>query len=130
MRLNPDCVRDVLLAIESAEFGEHISTSTLHRSLSQYTEDEIEYTCLILSDGNFLQVTTIQLPGQEMPGIKSIIRLTFQGHELIAKIRDPERWPKLKKAVSAVRDYSLSALEAIANGATSAGINALFFRQS
>ena len=130
MRLNPDCVRDVLLAIESAEFGEHISPSTLHRSLSQYTEDEIEYTCLILSDGNFLQVMTIQLPGQEMPSIKSIIRLTFQGHELIAKIRDPERWPKLKKAVSAVRDYSLSALEAIANGATSAGINALFFRQS
>lgn len=130
MRLNPDCVRDVLLAIESAEFGEHISPATLHCSLSQYTEDEIEYTCLILSDGNFLQVMTIQLPGQEMPGIKSIIRLTFQGHELIAKIRDPERWPKLKKAVSAVRDYSLSALEAIANGATSAGINALFFRQN
>ena len=130
MKLNPDCVRDVLLAIENADFGEHISPATLHRSLPQYTEDEIEYTCLILSDGDFLQVMTIQLPGQEMPGVKSIIRLTFQGHEFIAKIRDPERWPKLKKAVSAVRDYSLSALDAIANGATSAGINALFFRQS
>ena len=127
MRLNPDCVRDVLLAIEDTDLGEHISPVTLHRSLPQYTEGEIEYTCLILSDGNFLQVMTIQLPGQEMPGIKSIIRLTFQGHELIAKIRDPERWPKLKKAVSAVRDYSLSALNAIADGASAAAISTLVF---
>ena len=127
MKLNPDCVRDVLLAIENADFGEHISPATLHRSLPQYTEDEIEYTCLILSDGNFLQVMTIQLPGQEMPGVKSIIRLTFQGHEFIAKIRDPERWPKLKKAVSTVRDYSLSALNAIADGASAAAISTLVF---
>nr|WP_300169225.1 DUF2513 domain-containing protein [uncultured Flavonifractor sp.] len=127
MRLDPDCVRDVLLAIEGTELGEYISPRTLHRTLPQYSEAEIEYTCLILSDGDFLQVMTVEMPGQEMPGVKSIIRLTFQGHEFISKIRDPQRWPKLQKAVSAVRDYSLSALNAIANGATAAGINALIF---
>lgn len=127
MRLDPDCVRDVLLAIEGTELGEYISPRTLHRTLPQYSEAEIEYTCLILSDGDFLQVMTVEMPGQEMPGVKSIIRLTFQGHEFISKIRDPQRWPKLQKAVSAVRDYSLSALNAIANGATTAGINALIF---
>lgn len=127
MRLDLDCVRDVLLAIEGTELGEYISPRTLHRTLPQYSEAEIEYTCLILSDGDFLQVMTVEMPGQEMPGVKSIIRLTFQGHEFISKIRDPQRWPKLQKAVSAVRDYSLSALNAIANGATAAGINALIF---
>lgn len=127
MRLDPDCVRDVLLAIEGTELGKYISPRTLHRTLPQYSEAEIEYTCLILSDGDFLQVMTVEMPGQEMPGVKSIIRLTFQGHEFISKIRDPQRWPKLQKAVSAVRDYSLSALNAIANGATAAGINALIF---
>lgn len=127
MRLDPDCVRDVLLAIEGTELGEYISPRTLHRTLPQYSEAEIEYTCLILSDGDFLQVMTVELPGQEMPGVKSIIRLTFQGHEFISKIRDPQRWPKLQKAVSAVRDYSLSALNAIANGATAAGISTLIF---
>ena len=101
MRLDPDCVRDVLLAIEGTELGEYISPRTLHRTLPQYSEAEIEYTCLILSDGDFLQVMTVEMPGQEMPGVKSIIRLTFQGHEFISKIRDPQRWPKLQKAVSA-----------------------------
>ncbi len=129
MKLNHDCVREILLAIEDAELGEYISPITLHRTLPQYSEEEISYTCLILSDGDFLQVMSVQMPGQEMPWVKSIIRLTFQGHELISKIRDPERWPKLKKAVSAVRDYSLSALSAIANGATAAGISALMFDQ-
>lgn len=126
MVLNPDCVRDVLLAIESAKLDEYISPGTLHRSLPQYSEGEIEYTCLVLSDGDFIQVVLLQIPGREIPGVKSITRLTFKGHEFIAKIRDPERWPKLRKAMAGVRDYSLSALNAIAEGATSAAINALF----
>lgn len=126
MVLNPDCVRDVLLAVESADLGEYISPRTLHDSLSQYSESEIEYTCLLLDDGGFMIVITSQLPGQEIPSVKSIVRLTYQGHEFIAKIRDPERWPKLRKAIAAVRDYSLSAINSIAEGATSAAINAYF----
>lgn len=126
MVLNPDCVRDVLLAVESADLGEYISPRTLHDSLSQYSESEIEYTCLLLDDGGFMIVITSHLPGQEIPSVKSIVRLTYQGHEFIAKIRDPERWPKLRKAIAAVRDYSLSAINSIAEGATSAAINAYF----
>lgn len=123
MKLNPDCVRDVLLAVESADLDEHISPRTLHNSLPQYSESEIEYTCLILDEGGFIIAITMQLPGQEIAAVKSIVRLTYQGHELAAKIRDPERWPNLKKGLSAVRDYSLSALNAIAEGAASAGIS-------
>ena len=129
MVLNPDCVRDVLLAVESADLGEHISPRTLHDSLSQYSEGEIEYTCLLLSDGGFMNITTVQLPGQEILSVKSIARLTYQGHEFISKLRDPERWPKLQKAVTIIRDYSLSAISAIAEGATSAAINAYFSDQ-
>lgn len=126
MKLNPDCVRDTLLAIESADYGEYISPKSLHQELPQYSESEIGYTCLILDDGGFLIAATVDLPGQLITSVKSVIRLTYQGHELIAKIRDPERWPKLRAAVSAIRDYSLSAISAVAEGATSAAINAYF----
>lgn len=125
MKLNSDCVRDVLLAVESADLDEYISPKTLHNSLPQYSEREIEYTCLILDEGGLIIATTMQLPGQEIAAVKSIVRLTYQGHELAAKIRDPERWPKLKKGLSAVRDYSISALSAVAEGVVSASVSAV-----
>ena len=124
MRLNPDCVRDVLLAIEAAELGEYISPGTLHRSLTQYSESEIDYTCLLLDDGGFLISMKIQLPQQEIPNVKSIVRLTYQGHEFIAKIRDAERWHGVKRALPAIRNYSLHAINAVAEGMTSAAISA------
>lgn len=107
MKLNPDCVRDVLLAVESADLDEYISPKTLHNFLP-----------LIIA-------MTVQLAGQDIPIVKSIVRLTYRGHELAAKIRDPERWPKLKKGLSSVRDYSISALSAVAEVALSASVSAV-----
>ena len=91
----------------------------------KYEEDEIGYTCLILADGGFMDVTTMLLPGQEMPYVKSVVRLTYQGHELIAKIRDKERWGGIKKALPAIRNYSIDAINAVSEGMTSAAISAL-----
>lgn len=125
MKLNSDCVRDVLLTVEEASLGEYISPGTLHKSLPKYEEDEIGYTCLILADGGFMDVTTMLLPGQEMPYVKSVVRLTYQGHELIAKIRDKERWGGIKKALPAIRNYSIDAINAVSEGMTSAAISAL-----
>lgn len=125
MRLDPDCVRDVLLAVEAAKADEHISPRTLHDALPQYSESEIEYTCLILDDGGFLKATNVQLPGQDRPGVKSIIRLTYRGHEFIAKTRDVERWHGIMKALPAIRNYSIDAINAVAEGMTSSAISAL-----
>lgn len=125
MVLNPECVRDVLLAVESADLGEYISPRTLHNSIPQYSEDEIEYTCLLLDDGGFMIVTTAQLSGLEIPSVKSIVRLTYKGHELIAKIRDTDRWHGIKKALPAIRNYSIDAINAVSDGMTSAAITAL-----
>lgn len=125
MKLNPDCVRDTLLVIESADYGEYISPKSLHQELPQYSESEIEYTCLILDDGGFLIATTVDLPGQLITSVKSVIRLTYQGHELIAKIRDDKRWRGIKKALPAIRNYSLDAIKAVSDGMTSAAISAL-----
>lgn len=125
MVLNPECVRDVLLAVESADWGEYVSPRTLHNSMPQYSESEIEYTCLLLGDGGFMVVTTVQLPALEIPSVKSIVRLTYNGHELLAKIRDTDRWHGIKKALPAIRNYSIDAINAVSDGMTSAAITAL-----
>lgn len=124
MRLDIDCVRDILLAVESAELGEHISPVTLHRTLPKYSEDEINYTCLILDDGGFLISVTAQLPLQEVPSVKSIVRLTYKGHEFIAKIHDAERWHGVQKILPFIQNYSLQAINAVAEGLATGAISA------
>lgn len=125
MKLDSDCVRDVLLSVEKAAIDEYISPRTLHSAMPQYTEDEISYTCLILSDGGFLEIMAFDAPGREIPAVKSIVRMTYQGHELLAKIRDKDRWGGIKKALPAIRNYSIDAINAVSEGMTSAAIAAL-----
>ena len=48
MRLDIDCVRDVLMAVEQKGFGQSYTISNLH-DLLDYSSDQIEYTCLKLS---------------------------------------------------------------------------------
>ena len=48
--------------------------------------------------------------------------LTYSGHEFLERIRDEKRWGKVKGILNTVRDYSLSAISAIAEGVTSAAI--------
>ena len=55
-----------------------------------------------------------------------ILDLTPKGHQFIAQIRDSGQWKKVKNGLDAVRNYSLAAISAVAEGVTSAGISAYF----
>ena len=50
--------------------------------------------------------------------------LSPNGHEFLSKIRDNNQWSKVKTGLSAVRNYSLSAISSVAEGVTSAAISA------
>lgn len=126
MKLNPDCVRDVLLAIEETELDEHISPATLHSSLPQYSEEEIEYTCLMLDDGGYLHVMTVNLPMRSVPGVKSISSLTYAGHEFIANIRKDTVWSGVKDIATKIGTTSLPGLTQIAANVVTELIKAQF----
>lgn len=130
MILDSDCVRDVLLEVESCAFGEYLTLDDLSGRLYNHSKEELWYTCLKLEEGGFLCLTTISIPRQAMLGIKTIDALTYQGHEFIAKIRDAQQWTTVKKGVTAVRNYSLSAISSIAEGVTAAAISAFLSAQS
>lgn len=53
-----------------------------------------------------------------------ICDLSPTGHELLGKIRDTNQWRSVKNGISAVRNYSLSAISSVAEGVTSAAISA------
>ena len=62
-----------------------ISISNLH-DLLDYSSDQIEYTCLKLSEAGYLDITTVQMTQKTTPGIYSVNELTFQGHEFLSNI--------------------------------------------
>lgn len=144
MRLNHDCIREVLLCIEentdfrkncmfvdagpigsdTAEFlGRPLEIPPYQAKLMEHFDNnQILYHACYCLDAALAN-------GETRDDRVIVYDLTPYGHELLARIRDPERWPKVKKGVAAVRDYSIAALGAVAEGITAAAISALPFGQ-
>ncbi len=114
MKLNPDCVRDVLLAVESCPFNQTLNIETLSATLPDYSEDDLWYTCLKLNEGGYLTLISVEIMRSYRPGIKCIIDLTYQGHEYLNTIRSPKIWSKAKAAGQHIGNFSLKTLGLIA----------------
>ena len=132
MKLNHDCMRDILLVVErdlcyfeldNGYIGyTNISLKALCEALPDYSKAEIAYSIEILDQAGFLSVSFARYMG----GIQDchITKLTYAGHEFLERIRDARNWSKTKTALSAIRNYSLDAIQAIAQGMTSGAISA------
>lgn len=135
MKLNPDCIRDVMLAIEIVQNVDHdlnlYHTDLTHiaqaESLSKYPEEDIAYTILMLTDGGLLTAKPTYADGKIYSLYVS--GLTFAGHQYLEKIRNADRWVKVKSIGDKIGDYSLSAIEKIAEGVTSAALDKFLKQQ-
>ena len=126
MKLDPDCVRGILLTMEDLDYGGHMNPEILHQALPEYSVEQLVYTCLMLEDGGFLELITIDMPGQYLPGIKAIVSLTYKGHEFISSIRKNEIWTGVKMIAGKVGSTSLSALSQIAASVVTQLVKAQF----
>lgn len=124
MVLNSDCVRDVLLAIESCGFEEYITLETLKNKLPNYNEEELLYTCLKLEEGNYLDLMTFSTLGMQRKMIKQINDITFAGHEFLNTIREDETWQKVKSTAKKAGVGSLKTLGDIAQKVSATVITA------
>ncbi|MCH5385031.1 hypothetical protein DKZ23_10345 [Limosilactobacillus reuteri] len=121
MKLNSDCVRDILIAIEdSTNFQEAINNNQLETLdvINPYTSEEILYHLRQLSWAGLIQDFDCYADGGY-----SILDLSPKGHEFLNNIRSDENWNRTKKLASKVGSHSLSALQQIASGVISATIN-------
>lgn len=135
MVLNANCVRDVLLYLE-----EHLSMTDkletvpvsvfdLDKSDSlKYSIQELANTLIVLQEAGFLLINGDY--GDTRITMLDVYRITYSGYEMIEKIRDEKRWKHVNKCLSAIRNYSLSAISSVAEGMTSAAINSYFSGQS
>lgn len=92
MKLNIECVRDLLLYFESTlEFQSELSIKkVLDHFSNDYEEDVIRYTCSKLEEGNLIKLISTKAGGKNI--ILAISDITFDGHQFIENIRDDKSW--------------------------------------
>lgn len=114
MKLDRDCVRDFLLALESLEQGQ-LLTSDNYQSfppLASYERDVIIYTAEKLDEAGFINVKFMPVLGGDKPFFATSI--TWYGHQFLDNIRDEGVWKETKKIASKVTSVSLGILADIA----------------
>lgn len=121
MKLNPDCIRDILLVIEEkSTFSNFVWFEDLQKSnLSQkYDLETILYHVRQASESGLL------LDVNSFAGGNFYIKdLSPKGHEFLADIRKDTNWAKTKEIASKVGSFSLKSLVSIAANVISSSIN-------
>lgn len=116
MKLDLDCVRDILLNIETLGFYETTNPDKLHQALPQYSTEDLTYTCLKLGEGGYITLVTFSILGSYQPGVKCVIGLTYQGHEFLEKIRPKTVWAKIQGALKNTGSFSFDVISKVAVG--------------
>ncbi len=111
MRLNNDCVRDLLLTIEE-EVGIDEYISIENTQIKDYSSDDLLYTALKLQEAGYINAkVTNCLDGSVSVDIFS---LTWDGHKFLDNIRDNEVWSKTKSIVAKFSSVSLGIVSNVA----------------
>lgn len=112
MKLNHDCVRDLMLAIEnfhSATAWYSVSSMIDDDLENKYSLEEVCYATLCLKEAGYIKATcTIDLKAY------TVQRLTWSGHEFLDNIRDNETWKVTKDISSKLSSVSLTLMASLA----------------
>lgn len=122
MKLNLDCIRDILISVESMEYGDIWSIENLINLLPQYNDSELHYHCLKLVEAGLLDASTMRTLNSPLQ-IFRINDLTYEGHQFLADIRSDNNWNKTKEVAKNIGSESLSAIREIATAVISSIIH-------
>ena len=118
MKLNLDCVRDILIWIEeNIKVNDDNSFTVkylidLNNNLPQYDEDEIYYTIYNLFQVHFIEGKFLLLPSGYLK-ICEIHNITWNGHQFLNNVRPKPVWDAAKAEASKLSLMSISALNTL-----------------
>lgn len=105
MKLNHDCVRDLLLHIEeNLTYGYYLEVS--EATLKSYSREELLYTADKLLEAGYLDGNKRNTINSSLPYIR-ITAITWSGHQFLDNIRDDGVWKDTKKVLSRFSSVSL-----------------------
>ena len=103
MKLDKDLVREILLQIEAST----TTTGWVELQLPGHSDEEVSYHVELLSEAGFLEAYDLTtLDGYEWRPK----RLTYEGHEFLDTVRDPEIWRDTKEAAKKIGSSSVEVL--------------------
>lgn len=99
MKLDIDCVRSVLLELETFPIGRY-QVSSFKNSISQYGEENVLYTLVKLAEAKYINANYARtLDGR--PCIDAVYDISFPGHQFLEKIKSDSVWNDNVKPVLA-----------------------------
>ena len=112
MKRDMDLIRTILLKVEADETlsGSFQAVNAATFGITDHTDTEVIYHVVMLVEAGFL-VGNIKLANV---GQIVISKLTWNGHEFLDDIRDPEIWRKTKERAKSVASVGLGFLWEIA----------------
>lgn len=108
MKLNPDCLRDILIAIEentSYKVKVYYPSEKMEDLTKKYSDMQIRYHIVQASKANLIE--PIYIDDYEKIYIDD---LTPKGHEFLANIRSDTVWNKTKDVLSDIGTTSVTAI--------------------
>lgn len=120
MKLNPDCVRDILIVTEEkSTFSKLIFSEAFENSvlLKKYDWETILYHIRQANEAGLLLDTRFFTGGTF-----AIKDLSPEGHQFLANVREEKNWNKTKKLADKVGSTSLTVLTSIASSVISTAI--------
>ena len=117
MKLNYDCIRDILLTIEeipNRKDGLILANFKSYKKLSKYNEEEIQYNALKLVQEEY--VIGEEASGNNTTTVLFLTDLTWSGHELLNDIRSETVFNQTKeKIIKSVGSASLTIFQQLAS---------------
>ncbi|ANZ70343.1 DUF2513 domain-containing protein [Pediococcus claussenii] len=118
MRLNQDCIRDVMIDVEEHSTWDAYPANMVmptglktYSSYKKYGHDDFIYTLDKLCEAKLIQGAP-QKGGDTITDFY-VYGLTWEGHKFIDTIRDPKVWSNTKKVASHLESVSVSLLSSI-----------------
>ena len=105
MKLNHECVRDLLLYIEeNLSFNDELEINIL--KLNNYSTEELLYTSQKLAEADYINIDNSIEIDDEFP-IILVSSITYKGHQFLDTVRDNQVWSKTKKVLSFLKSVSI-----------------------
>lgn len=107
MKLNYDCIRDVLLYLEdNLEYVSPETDDLEHKEISvfaiskafagQYAKADVQYTIEKLTEAGYITLSGVVFGKKQIICKANVSDITFTGHEFLGHIREPKVWDVLK----------------------------------
>ena len=135
MKLNPDCVRDVLLYLEDKlEYVDRYDTAVQRNKIEinriakdlhtkyGYEENDVNYATELLLEAHYIKSDKITQGADGAVFRCPINGITWEGHKLLESIRPKSIWEATKQGASKLGIMSVHALSTIAMSVTQAVI--------